>query len=543
MIVAKKPASEPMNQTNTDYVFQVIAPPADRSTSAARSSDDSPGFSDHLSYASTSVFDVLHQPARSDTANRTQRQEEAASKQSRERDSERRPEPRPANTSSSSSGTSNSANSSANASDTCDGAESTDRAADDDRVDDETTNGEVAAGVDGASHEAAKQAAAKTDESHQAPHDGTTQAKDKTEADAAKKAAGRKSAAAEVQNTGINAQLDEAADVNNGDAAAAATDAEQANTSSKDASSESAGKGRHGSDTDIDDALSVQIESNVAETGEAVQLAGVTTASSELDAAAGANEKKSALKSEADDDSSDGDSRQSGSSTDRGNTAAAKVDAAPIVAAVAADIADSAKDGGVSKGDGDTSTQPVSAKSETAVGPLARAMRATSEITRGGRSSSTNEAPAVDPARFVGRVAKAFETANERGGTLQLRLSPPELGALKIQLTVKDGVMSAALETDNANARRLLLDHLPALRDRLAEQNIRVDRFDVEVRQETSGEQADPRGFQQKPYQQQTERSETRRGNAAQQRVAEAAAPIQPAVLPQIGSDGINLVI
>jgi len=118
------------------------------------------------------------------------------------------------------------------------------------------------------------------------------------------------------------------------------------------------------------------------------------------------------------------------------------------------------------------------------------------------------------------------------------------LGSLKLQLTVKDGVMSAALETDNANARRLLLDHLPALRDRLAEQNIRVERFDVDVRQENSGgSQADPRGFQQNPYQQQPEQTDARRGNAAQRRVAEVAAPVQPAVAPRIGSDGINLVI
>ena len=109
-------------------------------------------------------------------------------------------------------------------------------------------------------------------------------------------------------------------------------------------------------------------------------------------------------------------------------------------------------------------------------------MRAVTDITRGDQNANADATPQVDPARFVSRVAKAFQTANERGGTLQLRLSPPELGSLKIQLNVKDGVMSASLETDNANARRVLLDHLPALRDRLAEQNIRVDRFDVDVR-------------------------------------------------------------
>ena len=103
----------------------------------------------------------------------------------------------------------------------------------------------------------------------------------------------------------------------------------------------------------------------------------------------------------------------------------------------------------------------------------------------------------MDAARFVGRVAKAIRTATERGGALHLRLSPPELGSLRLQLTVDNGVMSATLEADNSAARQVLLDHLPALRDRLAEQNIRIERFDVDVRQEGSGGQADARASQQ----------------------------------------------
>jgi flagellar hook-length control protein FliK len=99
----------------------------------------------------------------------------------------------------------------------------------------------------------------------------------------------------------------------------------------------------------------------------------------------------------------------------------------------------------------------------------------------------------------VGRVAKAVQMANERGGALQLRLSPPELGSLRLQLTVHDGVMTASLEAESPAARQLLLDHLPSLRERLAEQNIRIDRFDVDVRQENSGGQSDPRGSQQEP--------------------------------------------
>ena len=83
--------------------------------------------------------------------------------------------------------------------------------------------------------------------------------------------------------------------------------------------------------------------------------------------------------------------------------------------------------------------------------------------------------------RFIGRVAKALGAAQQRGQALQVRLSPPELGHLRIELTIQQGVLSASLETETTAARNVLLDNLPALRDRLAEQGIRVERFDVDV--------------------------------------------------------------
>ena len=74
----------------------------------------------------------------------------------------------------------------------------------------------------------------------------------------------------------------------------------------------------------------------------------------------------------------------------------------------------------------------------------------------------------VDRVRFVQRVARAFETLGNRGGTLRLRLHPPELGSLQLEISVRNGAMTARLETETSTARNLLLDNLPALRDRLA---------------------------------------------------------------------------
>ncbi len=90
----------------------------------------------------------------------------------------------------------------------------------------------------------------------------------------------------------------------------------------------------------------------------------------------------------------------------------------------------------------------------------------------------------VDSARFLSRVAKAFHSAQQReGNEVRLRLSPPELGSLRLQVSVQDGVMVARMETETEAARSTLVNNLPALRERLAEQGVRIERFDIDLMQ------------------------------------------------------------
>lgn len=193
-------------------------------------------------------------------------------------------------------------------------------------------------------------------------------------------------------------------------------------------------------------------------------------------------------------------------------------------------------------GDDQQAIKPITAKGEPTAIAFARLSRANAGTNDISHTANTDDGPRVDPARFIGRVAKAFQTANERGGTLQLRLSPPELGSLRLELTVKDGVMSASLQTENANARRLLLEHLPDLRDRLAQQNIRVDRFDVDVRRDGSGSQADARGSQQQ-FQHQPDQSSPRRQAPIVPRQQETAPQEITPATPIVSDAGLNLII
>ena len=76
---------------------------------------------------------------------------------------------------------------------------------------------------------------------------------------------------------------------------------------------------------------------------------------------------------------------------------------------------------------------------------------------------------------------------SDRGGSVRLRLSPPELGSLRIEITVRHGEMTARLETETTAAQNLLLDNLPALRDRLAQQDIKIQQFDVDLMDRSFG--------------------------------------------------------
>jgi len=99
----------------------------------------------------------------------------------------------------------------------------------------------------------------------------------------------------------------------------------------------------------------------------------------------------------------------------------------------------------------------------------------------------TGEPGQVDRTRFVQRVTRAFRAVGQRNGSVRLRLSPPELGSLRLEISVRNGLMTARVEAETQTARHLLLDNLPALRDRLAQQDIKVEQFNVELMDRSPG--------------------------------------------------------
>lgn len=112
---------------------------------------------------------------------------------------------------------------------------------------------------------------------------------------------------------------------------------------------------------------------------------------------------------------------------------------------------------------------------------------ANSFATNAADGSASDPLSAADRARFVQRVARAFQSVGDQGGQIRLRLSPPELGSLQLDITVKQGALTANIQADNSTAQQALLSSLPELRERLAQQDIRIEHFDVQLAGQSSG--------------------------------------------------------
>jgi flagellar hook-length control protein FliK len=179
------------------------------------------------------------------------------------------------------------------------------------------------------------------------------------------------------------------------------------------------------------------------------------------------------------------------SDTPSDDAAPATTAPAPVAFATSAIAPDapaaSDKPPSASKPDADNGPAPISAANASpkaadvpAPPPLSSRLPA-HLVGRGERADQPSRLHDIDQARILQRVARAFETASARDGDLRIRLSPPELGSLRLELKVQEGVMSARIEAETPEARAILIDNLSSLRERLAEQNMKIDRFDVDL--------------------------------------------------------------
>ena len=89
--------------------------------------------------------------------------------------------------------------------------------------------------------------------------------------------------------------------------------------------------------------------------------------------------------------------------------------------------------------------------------------------------------------RTMPGVGRGLETlARQRGGTLTMRLDPPSLGHLKLEMRMDAGRVTVMLTSASDSARSLLRDNLGSLRQALEDRGLAVDRLAVESASRTS---------------------------------------------------------
>lgn len=74
------------------------------------------------------------------------------------------------------------------------------------------------------------------------------------------------------------------------------------------------------------------------------------------------------------------------------------------------------------------------------------------------------------------------------GGSMKIRLDPPELGALQVSAEMRDGTLNVTFQTSNDDATRLLSHSLSQLKTALESQGVNVDR--IQVQQSPKDQQA-----------------------------------------------------
>ena len=105
-------------------------------------------------------------------------------------------------------------------------------------------------------------------------------------------------------------------------------------------------------------------------------------------------------------------------------------------------------------------------------------------------SKNLQATEAVNRAKLIQRVSKAFQHLGPDGGHVRLRLAPAELGTVRLEMHMHERRIQARVVAESEAAATVLREHLPELRQRLESQGIQIERFQIDV----DSSEGEPRG-------------------------------------------------
>ncbi len=164
-----------------------------------------------------------------------------------------------------------------------------------------------------------------------------------------------------------------------------------------------------------------------------------------------------------------------------GITPAAVASTAAKAASSAAGIAKSVT-GNAATGTASTSTSNAADSASTPEIDASLKTGTSGSSTKGTESKATagtDTLSAVQRAKLVQRVSRGFQHLGAGGGQIRMRLSPHELGAVQLQMSIQDGQLSGQMITETEAASQALREQLPQLRGALESQGIHLERLDI----------------------------------------------------------------
>jgi hypothetical protein len=102
-------------------------------------------------------------------------------------------------------------------------------------------------------------------------------------------------------------------------------------------------------------------------------------------------------------------------------------------------------------------------------------------------TADTGEATRAEQERMINRIANTIAQSENSGRTtVRLRLYPPELGTLRVEVASRNGEVTARIETSTDGARQVLNANLSGLRDTLRSAGVNMRDMEVSYRDTSS---------------------------------------------------------
>ncbi len=132
--------------------------------------------------------------------------------------------------------------------------------------------------------------------------------------------------------------------------------------------------------------------------------------------------------------------------------------------------------------------------------PLTHSTNERSEPNIPGANALNLEQSSSDRAEAItDRIGRSIVQAAGGGQVLRMRMHPPELGVLQIEVASLEGNIVARLDVENARAHRAILENLPQLHEMLSRTHAQIDRIELNILENRAEPEGQARQFGQSP--------------------------------------------